>query len=200
LLLSDGVAVSLAGRTYITEELLGRRFRISAGSFFQVNTEMAEVLVQTVRQYLDPRGDETLLDAYCGVGTFGLCLADAVGLVVGVEANPVALDDAEENAAAVENVVFYEGTVGAALPVLEEEIDIAVLDPPRQGLEPEALEGLVDRAPSRIAYVSCDPATLARDVRRLQEAGYRLVEVQPVDMFPQTYHIEAVALLVKRDT
>ena len=197
LLLSDGVAVALAGRTYIVEELAGRRFRISAGSFFQANTEMAEVLVETVRRYLAPTGSETLLDAYCGVGTFGLCLVNDVRQVVGIEANPIALDDALENTAEGENAVFYEGTVGAALPVIEEEIDIAVLDPPRQGLEPEALEALVDRAPSRIAYVSCDPATLARDVRRFREAGYELVEVQPVDMFPQTYHIEAVALLVR---
>lgn len=192
--LSAGPAVSLAGDTYIEEELLGHRFRISAGSFFQVNTEMAVRLVEVVRNYLDPQRYQTLLDLYCGVGTFGICLADAVAEVIGVEANPVAVDDAVVNAEPFDNVSFYEGPVETVLPVLEESIDVVVLDPPRTGVEPTALQALADLRPSRIAYVSCDPATLARDVRRLREAGYRLVEVQPVDMFPQTYHIEAVAL------
>lgn len=193
--LSDGPAVSLAGTTYIEEELLGHRFRVSAGSFFQVNTVMAAKLVGVVRDYLDPRGYETLLDLYCGVGTFGICLADAVAEVVGVEENPFAVDDAVVNAEQVANIFFYEGSVEEALPVVEEQIDLAVLDPPRTGVEEEALETLAGMRPSRIAYVSCDPATLARDVRRLGEAGYDLVEVQPVDLFPQTYHIESVALL-----
>lgn len=197
--LSDGPAVSLAGNTYIEEELLGQRFRISAGSFFQVNTKMAATLVGVVREYLDPRGYETLLDLYCGVGTFGVCLADAVAEVIGVEENPVAVDDAVVNAELSDNVWFYEGPVEAALPVIEERIDLVVLDPPRSGVEWEALEGLAGLGPARIAYVSCDPATLARDVRRLGEAGYRLVEVQPVDLFPQTYHVESVALLTASD-
>lgn len=197
--LSDGPAVSLAGNTYIEESLLGHRFRISADSFFQVNTEMAGRLVEVVRGYLGPRGYETLLDLYCGVGTFGICLADDVGEVIGVEENPMAVDDALVNAEPFDNISFYEGPVEAALPAIEGRIDSVVLDPPRAGVEAEALESLARLRPARIAYVSCDPATLARDVRRLGEAGYRLVEVQPVDMFPQTYHIESVALLVPFD-
>lgn len=197
--LSDGSAVSLAGSTFIEEELAGQRFRISVGSFFQVNTAMAGRLVRVVRDYLDPRGYETLLDLYCGVGTFGVCLADEVGEVIGVEENPVAVDDAVVNAEPFDNISFFEGPVEAALPAIEGRTELAVLDPPRNGVEPEVLVALARLRPSRIAYVSCDPATLARDVRRLGEAGYRLVEVQPVDMFPQTYHIESVALLVPTD-
>ncbi len=197
--LSDGLAVTLAGSTYFEEELLGHRFRISAGSFFQVNTEMAGRLVEVVRDYLDPRGYETLLDLYCGVGTFGVCLAEEVGEVIGVEENPVAVDDALINAEPFDNMSFYEGPVEAALPDIDERVDIVVLDPPRSGVAPEALEMLAEMRPSRMAYVSCDPATLARDVGRLSKAGYRLVEVQPVDMFPQTYHIESVALLTPSD-
>lgn len=194
--LSQGPAVSLAGNTYIEEVLLGHRFRISAGSFFQVNTDMAGRLVEVIRSYLEPRGYDTLLDLYCGVGTFGVCLADDVAEVIGVEENPVAVDDAVVNAEMWDNVSFYEGPVAAALPVIEEHIDKVVLDPPRVGVQRAALTALADLRPARIVYVSCDPATLARDVRRLGEAGYRLVEVQPIDMFPQTYHIESVALLV----
>jgi len=197
--LSDGTTVTLAGSSFIQEELLDRRFRISAGSFFQVNTQMAGRLVEVVRGYLDPRGYETLLDLYCGVGTFGISLADEVAEVIGVEENPMAVDDAMVNAEALDNAHFYEGPVVAALPAIDERVDMVVLDPPRNGVEPEVLEALAKLRPSRIAYVSCDPATLARDVHRLVEAGYRLVEVQPVDMFPQTYHIESVALLVPSD-
>ncbi|MFQ5593974.1 MAG: 23S rRNA (uracil(1939)-C(5))-methyltransferase RlmD [Anaerolineae bacterium] len=197
--LSDGTAMSLAGSTSLQEELLGHRFQISAGSFFQVNTEMAGRLVQVVCDYLDPRGYETLLDLYCGVGTFGISLADEVGEVIGVEENPVAVDDAVVNSEALDNARFYEGPVEEALPVIDESVDMVVLDPPRNGVEPEALEALARLMPARIAYVSCDPATLARDVRRLVEAGYHLVETQPVDLFPQTYHIESVAFLVPSD-
>ncbi|MBS1253552.1 MAG: 23S rRNA (uracil-C(5))-methyltransferase RlmCD [Anaerolineales bacterium] len=193
--LTDGPAVALAGDTFIEEELLGHQFWISAGSFFQVNTEMAVQLVNVVRDYLDPRGYEVLLDLYCGVGTFGVCLADSVTEVIGVEENPVAVDDAVANAEMLGNVWFYEGPVEETLPGVDESIDLVVLDPPRTGVEREALETLAGMRASRIVYVSCDPATLARDVRRLGEAGYRLVEVQPVDLFPQTYHIESVALL-----
>lgn len=193
--LTDGPAVSLAGNTYIEEELLGRRFQISVGSFFQVNTEMAGRLVEAVGQYLNPRGYETLLDLYSGVGTFGICFADDVAQVIGVEENPFAVEDALVNAELLDNVSFYEAPVEIVLPAIDDRIDLVVLDPPRTGVQPEALKALARLAPTRIAYVSCDPATLARDVRRLVEAGYHLVEVQPVDMFPQTYHIESVALL-----
>jgi 23S rRNA (uracil1939-C5)-methyltransferase len=194
LLLSDGTPVNLIGSNYITEVVAGRRFRISATSFFQVNTAAAEELVRVVGEYLAPTGDEVLLDAYCGVGTFALSLADQVGHVIGIEENTGAVADARLNAAELANVEFIEGSVEALLPQLDKRIDLAVIDPPRQGCKPEALTALIELAPRRIVYVSCDPATLARDARWLADGGYQLVEVQPVDMFPQTYHIESVAL------
>lgn len=194
LLLSDGTPVDLIGNNYITEVVAGRRFRISATSFFQVNTAAAEELVRVVSEYLAPTGDETLLDAYCGVGTFALSLADKVGYVIGIEEDAGAVAHARLNAVELADAEFIEGSVEAFLPQLDRRIDLAVLDPPRQGCKPEALTALIELAPRRIVYVSCDPATLARDARRLADGGYQLVEVQPVDMFPQTYHIESVAL------
>jgi len=194
LLLSEGIPVNLIGNNYITEVVAGRRFRISATSFFQVNTAAAEELVRLVAEYLAPVGYETLLDAYCGVGTFALTLADKVGQVIGVEEAAGAVEDARVNAGGVDNVEFIEGRVETVLPQLDRRIDLVVLDPPRQGCRPEAMTALIELAPRRIVYVSCDPATLARDARKLAEGGYQLVEVQPVDMFPQTYHIENVAL------
>ncbi len=196
LLLSDGTPVNLIGSNHITEVVAERRFRISAASFFQVNTAAAEELVRVVGEYLAPAGDETLLDAYCGVGTFALSLADKVGYVIGIEEDAGAVADARLNVAELTNVEFIEGSVEAFLPQLDRPIDLAVLDPPRQGCKPEALAALIELAPRRIVYVSCDPATLARDARKLAGGGYQLVEVQPVDMFPQTYHIESVALWV----
>ena len=194
LLLSEGIPVNLIGNNYITEVVAGRRFRISATSFFQVNTAAAEELVRLVAEYLAPVGYETLLDAYCGVGTFALTLADKVGQVIGVEEAAGAVEDARVNAGGVDNVEFIKGRVETVLPQLDRRIDLVVLDPPRQGCRPEAMTALIELAPRRIVCVSCDPATLARDARKLAEGGYQLVEVQPVDMFPQTYHIENVAL------
>jgi 23S rRNA (uracil1939-C5)-methyltransferase len=197
LLLSDGTPANLIGSNHITEVVAGRRFHISATSFFQVNTAAAEELVRVVGEYLAPAGDETLLDAYCGVGTFALSLADKVGQVIGVEEAAGAVADARLNVAGLTNVEFIEGRVETLLPQLDRQIDLAVLDPPRQGCKPDALAALIKLAPRRIVYVSCDPATLARDAHKLTDGGYQLAEVQPVDMFPQTYHIESVALFEK---
>ena len=130
------------------------------------------------------------------MGTFALSLASQAGQVIGVEENPYAIADARLNAQGLFNVKFIEGQVEDILPNLDLAVDAAVLDPPRQGCRPEALQALIDLRPERIAYVSCDPATLARDARRLSRMGYYLAEVQPVDMFPQTYHIESVARFV----
>jgi 23S rRNA (uracil1939-C5)-methyltransferase len=200
LLLGDGTAVTLVGRPYYVEELAGREFIVSAGSFFQVNTAMAEKLVEVVTRHLDPQSDDVVLDAYCGVGTFGLLLADRVAEVIGIEENPDAVADFDANADDLDNVTLIEGPVEGVLAELDEPIDLAVLDPPRAGCAPQALNELVRLGPRRIAYVSCDPASLARDARRLTDLGYRLVEIQPVDLFPQTYHIEAVGLFVNTGT
>jgi len=196
LLLSDGRYANLVGRNYLREIVAGIIYRVSAPSFFQVNTRQAEQLVRLVLDYLDLRGGEVVLDGYCGVGLFTLPLAQRAGLVIAVEWEPAAVEDLLENAAELDNVEVVEGSVAAVLSDVEEPLDAVLVDPPRSGLEKETMQSLVTAAPSRIVYVSCDPATLARDGRRLAEAGYRLVEVQPVDVFPQTYHIETVSLWV----
>jgi 23S rRNA (uracil1939-C5)-methyltransferase len=194
LLLSNGQHVNLIGSNHITEVVAGHTYRISAPSFFQVNTPQAAHLVRFVTDYLDLQGDETVLDAYCGVGLFTAPLAERAGLVVGIELAPAAVEDLLENTAAFDNVDVIEGPVEAVLPDLDVAIDAAVIDPPRTGLDRLALDALVEHRPARLVYVSCDPATLARDAGRLMASGYRLVEVQPVDVFPQTYHVESVAL------
>ncbi len=186
----------LAGLPFIRERVGSRTFRISSESFFQVNTWGAEALVQLVREFLDPKGHETLLDLYCGVGLFGLSLAEDVGLVVGIDASESAMEDAAYNAEhfGVENVALHEGPVEEVLDALWEPAELVVLDPPRSGAGRAVFENLRRLRARRIVYVSCDPATLARDAAYLRELGYQLQVVQPVDMFPQTYHIETVSL------
>lgn len=196
LLLPDGTGVSLVGSTHIHEEVGGKRLRVSAGSFFQVNTEQAQELLRLVREYAAVQPNDTVLDAYGGVGTFAINLAGQAREAIVVEANATAAADARENASATANVRVIEGEVEDVLPALEGAIDVAVLDPPRAGVAPKALDALAAKHPRRIVYVSCDPGTLARDVRKLLDRGYHLEAVQPVDMFPQTHHIETVSLLV----
>lgn len=186
-----------SGQTALEEELLGRRFRISAPAFFQVNTLQAERLVETVRDTLDPRPDDVLLDLYCGVGTFGLLLAPLVRRVIGVEESAAALTDARHNARDLDNVEFLVGRTEEVLPTIAGEVSAAVVDPPRIGCRPGALEALLAMAPPRLIYVSCDASSLARDLRVLADGGFALHSVQPVDMFPQTYHVETVALLTR---
>ncbi|MBN2006116.1 MAG: 23S rRNA (uracil(1939)-C(5))-methyltransferase RlmD [Anaerolineae bacterium] len=191
----DDAIAPLIGLDYITEVVGERAFRISATSFYQINSGQAANLVSVVLGALDLQGGEKVLDAYCGVGLFTAFLSAEAGLVTGIEAHPASIADARHNLADADNVVLLSGAVEDVLPSLEQSFDAAVVDPPRTGLDRMALDALVARDPQRIAYVSCDPATLARDCRRLVDQGYALQWVQPVDMFPQTYHIEAVALL-----
>lgn len=185
--------VPLLGKEAIEERIGERIFRISPSAFFQVNTPMAERLVALVNDYLEPRMDEVLLDAYGGVGLFGLSLAPRVARVIEIEENPAALEDARFNAREFSHVEFHAGRVEAVLPSLESPFQLGVVDPPRAGLARAALEALAARKPRVLVYVSCDPATLARDARLLVDRGYALDRVQPVDLFPQTYHIECVA-------
>ncbi|MGD8398168.1 MAG: methyltransferase, partial [Anaerolineae bacterium] len=195
--LADGEVAVMMGDRYLVEHIAGHDYRISAGSFFQVNSGGAEALVALVRAYLAPAGDETLLDLYCGVGLFSLALAGDVGQVIGVEADPRAAADFRFNAAGMDHVSLHEGKVHQVLAGAEGEVDLVVLDPPRAGAGEAVVNEIVRLAPDRIAYVSCDPATFARDAGRLAGAGYHLERLQPVDMFPQTFHVESVALFCR---
>jgi 23S rRNA (uracil1939-C5)-methyltransferase len=195
LLLPDGTPVTYVGEGHVTEIVSGRSLRVSATSFFQANTSQVQQLLATVTRYADLQGGQSVLDLYCGVGTFGLSLAGRGAKVLGIDSSESAIEDAQYNSRGATNVDFLPGTVEELLPSLEEPTDLVILDPPRQGLSRPALAALVADAPPTVMYVSCDPATLARDIGRMAQSGYVLVEVQPVDMFPQTYHVETVALL-----
>jgi len=199
ILLADGEAVVLMGNAYLEEQVAGRNYRISANSFFQVNTAGAEALVALVHESLAPTSSDTLLDLYCGVGLFGLSLADQVGRVLGVEADPSAAADFRHNARGMDHVELIEGKAQSVLPRIKEPVDLLLLDPPRSGAGQGIIDQIAHLKPRRIASVSCDPATLARDARHLAESGFLLQEVQPVDLFPQTYHVEAVALFARQE-
>ena len=193
LLRSDGTTMALAGGDHIFLEVHGRPFRVSGGSFFQVNTPVAELLVDQVLAALSLTGAERVLDLYSGVGLFSAFLAPRVRQVIGVEVYEPAVADAAVNLDEFDNIEIYAAPVEDVLPQLSGPFDAAVLDPPRAGCEPAALAALLEAEVVRIVYVSCDAATLARDARRLVDGGLRLDWVQPVDMFPQTYHVECVA-------
>jgi len=199
ILLSDRAYANLIGHNHITEIVSGHTYRISAPSFFQVNTPQAAQLVRQTLAYLNLQGNETVLDAYSGVGLFTAHLAQQSELVLGLEESPDASADLVENTTDMGNVDVIEGKVEDVLPDLEISINAAVVDPPRAGIDRFALDALVELSPARLVYVSCDPATLSRDAKRLERDGYHLVEVQPVDMFPQTYHVESVALFRNRN-
>ncbi len=186
-----------SGQTTFEEELCGERFRISASSFFQVNTVQAETLIRLVREGLRLKPDDVLLDAYAGVGTFAKVLAKDVAEVIAIEVAASSVADGRHNTAVLANVRWIEGEVEGVLPELDLQPTAVVLDPSRQGCAPPVLHALIEAAVPRIAYVSCDPATLARDLRALVDGGYEVAHVQPVDLFPQTYHIESVALLTR---
>jgi len=201
LVLGDGTSVTLVGNDYLFERVAGHQYRVSAGSFFQVNTHGAETLVETVADYLSLRPHQTLLDLYSGVGLFSIALAPHVAQVISVEADPTAAADARFNVgtADLDNVQVINHHVAHVLTTLDESIHSVILDPPRSGCGPDVIQQLVSLRPERLVYVACDPATLARDARILDEGGYGLIEIQPLDLFPQTFHVESVALFV-RDT
>lgn len=175
------------------------RFRVSAGSFFQVNTSLIETLVDEVLRRLDAQSDEAVLDAYCGVGLFTRFIALQARRVIGVESGAGAIADARANLAQFGNVDLRKGLVETAISEMRDPIDAAVVDPPRAGCGPKVVSALIGKPVKRLVYVSCDPSTLARDARQLLDGGYRLTDVQPLDMFPQTYHIETISLF-KRET
>jgi 23S rRNA (uracil1939-C5)-methyltransferase len=190
----------IAGSEWLEEELLGMRFRLSPEAFFQTNTEMAQRLFETAIEYAHPGGFERLYDLYCGIGTVGLLMAPRAGQVLGLEIVPEAVADAIANARTneIDNARFYAGDVRLALRELVTRAgrpDVLVVDPPRSGLSKKVVRRVIEASPRRIVYVSCNPTTLAPNAAQLEEAGYKLTRVRPVDMFPQTPHIECVALL-----
>jgi 23S rRNA (uracil1939-C5)-methyltransferase len=198
----DGETEVVNGSAEIEEELLGLRFRISPEAFFQTNTEMAERLYREAIDLAGLTGRERVVDLYCGIGTIALALALEAREVVGVEIVERAVADAIENASlnGVDNARFFAGDVRTAMrPLLEEagRPDVLVVDPPRAGLSAKVVRRVLEAGADRIVYVSCNPTTLAPNARQMADAGYELKTVRPVDMFPQTPHIEAVALLEK---
>ncbi|MEN4010713.1 MAG: class I SAM-dependent RNA methyltransferase [Bellilinea sp.] len=196
--LSPAGAIVLAGENWLAMEAGGRLFRVSAGSFFQVNTFQAEALARHVSELLRLDDETTLLDVYCGVGFFSAFLAQQCARCIGIEASSAACEDYIFNLGDSENVELYIGAAEDVLPGLRLSGRVAaVVDPPRAGLEQRAMDALVEIMPQPLVYVSCDPATLARDLKKLCAAGYRLERVTPFDMFPHTYHIECVAVLTR---
>ena len=190
----------IAGKPYIEEELLGCKFRISARSFFQINPYATRVLYSTALEYAQLTGKETLLDLYCGTGTMGIIGAKKAKEVYGIEIVADAIRDAKINAEAndIHNIHFMnaDASDGANQLIASNiKIDAMIVDPPRKGCSKDTLDAIFKIAPERLVYVSCDPATLARDVKIITENGYQLEKVQPCDMFPQTVHVETVVLL-----
>jgi 23S rRNA (uracil1939-C5)-methyltransferase len=197
---TGGRTTLIKGSTQLRERLFDLDVLISPDAFFQTNTEMAEELYGLAAEYAGLRGHERVFDLYCGIGTIGLHLAARAREVIGVEIVEPAVADAIENARLnhVTNAKFFAGDIRIAMRELVERTgrpDVAIVDPPRAGLSQKVVRRIVEAAPKRIVYVSCNPTTLAPNAAQLVEAGYRLVKVRPVDMFPQTPHIECVALL-----
>jgi 23S rRNA (uracil1939-C5)-methyltransferase len=186
--------VVIAGNDHTILSVLNRDFRVSASSFFQVNTAMAEKMVNHLLARLPLTQSPTLLDIYCGAGLFSAFLAPKCGRVIGIESSPSACEDFVFNLDEFDHVELYEGSAEEVVPQLEASPAIVLVDPPRAGLGKEVLDGILKLSPRVIAYVSCDPSTLARDAARLINGGYRLRDVTPFDLFPQTFHIESISL------
>lgn len=193
----------LWGEDYITQTLCGLDFRLSPKSFFQVNPVQAQRLYQLAAEFAALTGHERVLDLYCGTGTIGLTMAQACAELVGVESVPQAVEDARRNAAHnhISNARFLCMDAAQAAEQLAAEHwlpDVILLDPPRKGCEPALLQTIAGMAPERVVYISCDPATLARDLKQLRQLGYEAARIVPVDMFPRTGHVECVVLMTKR--
>ena len=195
---------TLYGKETITDSMLGNDYEISAQSFYQVNTEMAEKLYQTAIDFSDLNNDSIVIDAYSGIGTIGLSFAKQVKEVYGVEVIETAVEDAKKNAErnGITNAHYVADSAENAMAKWSKDgikPDIIIVDPPRKGLTESFIKASVAMQPEKITYVSCNPATMARDIKLYQELGYELKKVQPVDLFPQTHHVETVALLSKLD-
>lgn len=192
--LGPGGALVLAGSEQVVIEVLGRPFQVSAGAFFQVNTAMAAAMVEHLLANLPLQPDSTVVDVYCGVGLFSAFLAARCARLVGIEASPAACEDFAANLDEFDHVELYEAPAEEVLAQVQFKPDVIVVDPPRSGLATEAMDGLLSQGAAWLAYISCDPATLGRDARRLTAGGYQLEQITPFDLFPQTYHIESISL------
>lgn len=193
----------LYGKGYIEDVLCGCRFRISARSFYQINPVQTEQLYQKAVELAGLTGVETVIDAYCGIGTIGMVASAHAGRVIGVELNRDAVRDAIANARAngIRNIYFHTADAGewmASMAEQGERADVVFMDPPRAGSDDRFLSSLMLLAPRRVVYISCNPETQERDLRFLTARGYQVKAIQPVDMFPHTHHVETVVLLFRR--
>jgi 23S rRNA (uracil1939-C5)-methyltransferase len=198
---SPAGSLVLAGSPTLTIEVLARPFRVSSGSFFQVNTHMASLMVQHllagIPKYQPLTPNTVLIDAYCGVGLFSAFLADKVGQLAGIESSPCAVEDFIANLDEFDNVSIYEAPIEQVLARLDLEPGVVLVDPPREGINRRAMDLLLQIKAPLLVYISCDPATLARDAHRLTDGGYRLAQITPFDLFPQTYHLETISFWVR---
>ena len=191
---------TLWGKDYIIDSLGDVKFKISPRSFYQVNKKQTEVLYSVARDFAGLTGKETVWDLYCGIGTIGQFMAKDAKKIVGIEVVPEAIENAKENAKlnGIQNAEYYCGAAEEMAPKLKgARPDVVILDPPRKGCEESLLRAVAKAAPRKIVYISCKPSTLARDLRILEDLGYKTKCVQPVDMFPRTCHVETVALIEK---
>ncbi len=191
------------GKGYIEDELCGKTFRISSGSFYQVNPVQTEKLYQKALEFSGLTGKETVLDAYCGTGTIGMIASDRAGKVIGVELNEAAVRDARSNAKrnGITNIQFYQNDAGRFLLELAEQrvrLDVLLMDPPRSGSSEEFLTAVGEIQPEKVVYISCNPETLVRDLKILVKKGYKVLRAAAVDMFPFTNHVETVCLLTRK--
>ena len=202
-ILGDGYR-TLWGADVLEDTLCGHRFRLAIPAFYQVNREQAERLYGKAVEFAALTGEETVLELYCGAGTITLAMADKAKKVIGAEIVPEAVENARENAArnGVTNVEFHcadASDIAARLAKEKLRPDVVVVDPPRKGLAPDVVEAIASMAPDRVVYVSCDPATLGRDVKLFAGLGYALTRAAAVDMFPRSAHVESVALLSRNE-
>ncbi|MDF2803488.1 MAG: rlmCD 1, partial [Anaerocolumna sp.] len=191
------------GKGYIEDTLCGKVFRISPKSFYQVNPVQTEVIYNKAIEMADLTGTETVVDAYCGIGTIGLIAADHVNKVIGVELNKDAVRDANINAKRNDatNIEFYNNDAGEFMSQMAEQketVDVVFMDPPRTGSNEQFMDALASLKPKKVVYISCNPITLERDLEYLTKKGYKAVKAVPVDMFPWTGHVETVCLLERK--
>jgi 23S rRNA (uracil1939-C5)-methyltransferase len=193
------VEIPLAGLSCIREKIGSYEFEISANSFFQTNTLAAKRLYDTIQDYTELSGKETVVDLYCGTGAIAISLADLAEKVIGLEISESAIIDAENNCRinGISNCRFVQGDIKESLSKITVKPDVMIVDPPRAGMHKDVVRQVLEMGPEKIVYVSCNPATMARDLAVIKDS-YNILEVQPVDMFPHTYHIESVAKLERK--